>query len=596
MTNDILLSKIVSSPTDTTWSQAYSTLNLYVVLSIKSQDLQENIVTSGKELLERLQREYFSLDDKSLKNIKKSVESAIGTHDENKSISIVLATINKNVLYIIIAYAGLVVIKRGEKIGEIARGENKEIVAFSGQIREGDVIILETYDFSQKIPIEKFSEILDALSVSEISENLAPVIHDHSQGTEAAIILQYKSIDSIDSEEKTSEYKSQGSQELDETEESQSVDNGKGGIALLDRLKALDIKSLFLSFGRKKLIIISIILLIILFSLSIIFEKSRQENARREQIFSEILSPIQKKSDEADALISLNKALALSEFENIKTTLENQRRSFKEGTSQRKKIDEFIGKVEGKIGELGEGSAISNQKIIFEKVHFVSFRDGKLVAANKDGKIFLLSAAGEVEEESDSENKNVQAITSDDNYVFILGDEGITRTIKSSGKTTSIVKSPDATISLDPFGSNLYGLNTSDKTVDKYSGSSFARSDYLTQGLILKNPISMSIDGSVWIIDDGKVRKFTRGKEDNFSLPEVGAEISSNSQIFTDIDYTNIYILDKKTARIMSVSKNGELENQYAWSSLSNATSFAVDEKGKKIYVVIDNKLHSFDL
>src|SRR3989344_2869060 len=70
MDQNILLSKVVANPTDTTWAQAYSTLNLYIVLSIRSEDAEAGIVTSGKELLEKIQREYFSLDDKNITNIK----------------------------------------------------------------------------------------------------------------------------------------------------------------------------------------------------------------------------------------------------------------------------------------------------------------------------------------------------------------------------------------------------------------------------------------------------------------------------------------------------------------------------------------------
>ena len=102
MDANILLSKIVANPTDTTWAQVYSTLNLYVVMSIKSEEKSESLVTDGKELLERIQREYFSLDTKDLKSIKESIEKAVEPI-KDKNVSIVLATINENVLYIVTA-------------------------------------------------------------------------------------------------------------------------------------------------------------------------------------------------------------------------------------------------------------------------------------------------------------------------------------------------------------------------------------------------------------------------------------------------------------------------------------------------------------
>jgi hypothetical protein len=97
-------------------------------------------------------------------------------------------------------------------------------------------------------------------------------------------------------------------------------------------------------------------------------------------------------------------------------------------------------------------------------------------------------------------------------------------------------------------------------------------------------------------MDGGKVRKFTRGTEDTFSISGLTRDLSSDSQVFTSIDYANIYILDKSTSRIISISKSGEVKNQYVSKELANASSFAVDEEGKKIYVVISNKLYSFDL
>src|SRR3972149_2979324 len=145
MDQNILLSKLVANPTDTTWAQAYSTLNLYIVLSIKSENASGGIVTSGKELLEKIQREYFSLDDKSLANIKKTTDNSLADVAK-ESISIVLTTIHEGMFYIVIKGTGEVILKRGGKIGSIARGEEEVVAAFSGKIQADDIIILETED------------------------------------------------------------------------------------------------------------------------------------------------------------------------------------------------------------------------------------------------------------------------------------------------------------------------------------------------------------------------------------------------------------------------------------------------------------------
>lgn len=585
---NILLSKIVANPGETTWSQAYSTLNLYIVLSIKSETAEASIVNAGKELLEKIQREYFSLDQKSLKNIKEALGNATAEH-ENQRISVVLATITNTILYIVIAGFGTVILKRGEKIGAIAEGEDGNVLSFSGELAPDDIVVLETEDFSKKIPISKLSANIDSLAVSEISESLAPLIHEESQGTEAAIAIQYKKAEEV----------SQGAEEENAQEHKEKVSDTKYFSAPKFNLSfpKLNISNLS-SLGRKNLIIVAIILLVVVLLGSVGFEKIRQENAKRKMILSEIIDPAQEKFDEAVALASLNKGLALGEFEDIKRALEDQSAKLKEGSSERKKLDEFIGKVEGKIGELSQGAALANQKLIFDKeADFVGFRDGTLfVIKAQSGEITLISTGGKVQKSAKSENKNIESLASDSNAIYTYGNSGITKTDQKSGKTTIATEDAQALISLDTFGSNLYGLNAKTKTVDKYANGSSTRSDYFKTDVTLNNPVSMAIDSSVWIIDSGKVRKFTKGAEETFTLSGLTKDISQNAKILTGPDYENVYILDKDTNRIISISKSGEVQNQYVSKNLSDATSFAVDESGGKIYVVIANKLYSFDL
>ncbi len=596
MDKNVLLSKIVANPTESTWSQAYSTLNLYIVLSITSQEPDENIVTAGKELLERLQREYFSLDEKHLDNIKKSVENAIEPVDSKKTISLVLATINETFLYIVLASKGSVVLRRHGKVAEIAKGEEGVVSAFSGEIKSEDVIILETESFSQKIGVEKLSETLDHLSVSEISENLAPAIHNESTGSEAAIILQYRdmTIESapIDTpvlapteeiQNKTT-VTSEETPTIKEPEIEQPIKNG--------RIPKIALPSL----GKKKIIIFAILALAIVLIGSIIVDRSRQENAKANEVLAGVLEPGQKKYDEAEALLSLNKGLALEEFEELKSTLETERGKFKQDSEQRKKLDEFIGRVEGKIGEIGGGATVSNQKQIFEDVEIVQYKEETLIAAGSDGKVTILTKEGEADDEIETDNGGITAMSADASSIFVLGDDGISKITKSNGTKSVIVDNPETTVSIDNFGSNLYGLNTKDKTVDKYSGSSYTKGEYFAEDVTLSDPVSMAIDGSIWIIDDGKIRKFTRGKEDSFSVTGLSKDLNEKSIIFTSAEYTNLYVLDPQNMRLIIISKSGQVENQINWKDLSNATSIAVDEEENTAYVVISNKLFSFTL
>ncbi len=601
MDPNILLSKIVASPTESTWAQVYSTLNLYIALSISAEDAKEGIVGAGKELLERIQREYFSLDEKNLKNVKESIDKATSEITDKKQISVVLTTIKDDVLYIVIAGSGSVVLKRNGKLGVIGTGDENETAAFSGKIIDNDIIILETGDFAKKVSVTKLTETLDHLEVDDISENLAPFLHEESTGGEAAIILHYKSgatkeddvIPEVSTPEKKEDLNEEPSEEnvQDEEEANPARKPFKiPGISLPKNLFKID---------TKRIVILLIIVFVIILAGSIMVDRTRQESSKRQAVLAEILTPAQKKYDEADALINLNKGLALDEFTQLKSSLDGSQNQIKEGTPERKKLDDFIGRVEGKIGELGAGATLSNQKVIFDKgTDLVEFKGTQLITVKSStGELNLLSTDGTSQKTYQTKNTNAKAITQDDGSVYVFGDLGVTKTDKSAGKTTTPIKDISNTTSIDTFGSNLYGLNTKTKTIDKYVGDTTPRSDYFKDSITLNNPVSMSIEGSIFIIDNGKIRRFTKGAETTFTVSGLTKELSSDSQIYTDTGDTNVYALDHAATRIVAIAKDsGTVANQYVSGNLTSATSFAVDEKNKKIFVVISGKLYSFDL
>lgn len=596
MDANILLSKIVANPTESTWSQVYSTINLYVALSLRRGESEEkaekdeSMVSAGKELLERIQREYFSQDEKSLENIKKSIEEATSDIADKTRISVALATVSGDNLYIVTVSSSQVVLKRKGKIGIVAKGNLGEIDAFSGKIRGNDIIILETRDFAERLPISKLSSLLDDLGVTEIAENLAPIVESEAGGGEAAIILQYKKFEQEaaiipDAKEEYEETSSEAHKETKQTLPKITIPK-----------IALPVN--FASFGKRKITIVTIFILVVILFGSIIFERERQNTAKRQAVLAEILTPAEKKFEEANALLALNRGLALDEFNQIKETLAGSQDKLSENSPERKKLDAFIGKVEEKIGELGAGSTLANQKLIYEKyTDYVEFKGKMLSVIKKDtGEISILSPNGGLEKSATTKNNNVKAVAGDDGSIYIIGEAGVSK-IDKSGKTTNQIKDISNTIAIDVFGSNLYGLNSKNKTIDKYVGQESPRTDYFKGSVTLDNPVSMSIDGSIWIIDSEKIRKFTKGTEDTFTVSGLTKDLSNSSQIFTSPDYASLYVLDPKTTRIIAILKSdGSVKNQYVSKGLANASSFAVDESGKKIFVVISNKLYSFDL
>ncbi len=602
MNQDVLLSKIVASPTESTWSQAYSTLNVYVALSVE-QEGQESIAALGKELLERIQREFFALDQKNLDTIKEAV-SAASEVTQGSKYSIVLTTITNSTLYIVIAGEGSVVIRRGEKLGVVASGEEGKIEAFSGPLKHDDIIILETGDFQKRVPMETISKTLDHLEVSEISENLAPMLHENAKGTEAAIILQYKN---LSQNEETKEALPQEKHEkiTDENPNEESAPQEPPRKISLPsfRLPSIPINNLFKLKKGKGIIGIAIVVILIILGSSLFVAGKKKEEQKREVALSQFLSPLQKKYDEAVSLLDLNKGLALDEFSQVKDALDKSSLSFPKDSTQQKKLSEFIKKVSDKLSSLEASSTLTNQKVFFDatsqdikEISLITTKGGDMVVANKNGSIDVLDSSGKVKKAIKTK-ESVDYMNSDSSNIYAVSGSNLVKIDKKSGAEVNITKSAPSSAGIDSFYSNVYVLNTKDSTVDKYQAPDFSKKAYFQSGITLDGPTSISIDSSIWITQSGgQVRRFTKGAEDAFSIKNLSKPLGKDTTIFTDQDYNNIYVLDKANARIIVIDKEGNYKTQYNSKDLAKTTSFVIDEKGKKGHIVSDNKIVSFDL
>ena len=61
------------------------------------------------------------------------------------------------------------------------------VTGFSGPLQHNDVLILQTHDFATKIPLTTLRENIATSNISEMAENLAPLLHEGATGAEAAI-------------------------------------------------------------------------------------------------------------------------------------------------------------------------------------------------------------------------------------------------------------------------------------------------------------------------------------------------------------------------------------------------------------------------
>lgn len=625
MNQDILLSKIVPNPTDTTWAQAYTTLNVYITLSIEDQSGKAHVTTHGKELLEKLQREFFALDDKSLENIKKAVGNVTKTITEEYSYSMIVGAIVGDVLYIVIGSSGQVAIKRNDSSGIIATGVEGELHGFSGKLQHDDVIIFETGDFAKKLPLTELSEYLNSSDVAQIAENITPMVHDGSKGTECAIIIQFKDLSGIKkSEEK--DFSIDDSDEIEEKDQEEKIEKDEysaedlwtkephenRGIEEISEEENIEeetqrvkkplipFKIPKIAFGKKTLVAGVVILLIAVLVGSIGYTGYLKTQEKNLAEFNKIYTPAKEKFDEGEKLESLNKSLALEDFNASAALTKDALGKFPKGSTEYQKLSDLQSKIDSKISGLGGGSSAKNIKEFLKpsgdlkSITAITAKGGTLLVLDKSGKqVATISTDGKIKKTYDIDEGD-SYISSDDKFIYTMGDT-VTSIDRGNGEVKQIFKDVKGS-SFDIFGSNVYTLSGSD--ILKYKAPAYEEASYFTDKPSFKStPTDISISGPIWVLEaNGGVERFTKGKNDDISISGLTGAIADGAKIYADPDNTNVYIMDVKNQRVVVLNDEGVYQNQYEGSFIKDGISFAIDEKNKTGYVVSGNSIYSFEL
>lgn len=623
-------SKVVATPTELAWSQAYSAGSLFAAISLHSDSPplteEESLATLGKDLISTLESEFFTIENKDLESIKQAIAATFSRVKEGVTSSFVVCFLNDNVLYLYASGGGKAVLKRGEKIGTVLEGEDGgNIKSASGYVQDKDIIILQTKPFLRIIPSATLASSLDKNTPAEITEELAPHVHDKSEGGASAIVLSYNEgvvseteVEGIAAAAAVGAATSEVNEELDKsidepennieptpaTQSSEEISDvvkpttpQPAAAPPIENLPPKDLgnpaesTSSFLSdqkprrrlsagFGigglrrmprRRRLILIIGILLVAIILIASIFALVNMRNSNTEELFNGIYNEAKEKYDEGQSLKDLNASLAQENFQQAQEILVENQDTFPEGSSEDEQIEALLAQVNNELGGSDSSGGTSSQATEVDK-----------------SESQILSVA--------IDNPDANYFTQNEDFIYFLNSNGVNRLDKGNSQEEEIIeKDWDEEGGIGVFGSNVYVL---DKTENIFkfvpSGNNYTKSNYITSGTPdLEDSAAMAIDGSIYVLaNDGSIKKFTRGGEESFSITGLEKGLSGPTSIVTAEEMNNIYILDRGNSRIVVIDKDGSFVKAYSADILKNARDIDPQETNNAIYVLSGDKVY----
>jgi hypothetical protein len=590
---NITFAKIVANPNLYSWSQVYNSGKLFAVLSLESHEDSEekdqlNVI--GKDILDVLEQEYYSLESKDLDTIEKAVLVTSEKIPQNIICSFVVGAFVNSVLYVYIVGNGKIALKRSGNLGNLLEASDQKpdsIKKASGYLQDDDVLILQTKQFSNIVSISTLSEFLDSHSPADAAENIAPLVHEKEEAGAAAIIIAYKSPaveqdvlapikEDILEETEEEDIASKQDEKPNSPFYSSNIDSKDGFVKKIKNLLSPAKISLKPDLNHPRKVILTIVLVIIIvFAGSVFFAIKKQENSKVLSLFNSVYPEASKKYDEGKGLMDLNQNLARDSFSEAKRILDDSKNKFPKDSTQEKQILDLLSKVNSELNSTS-GVESSNAKEI-----------------SNSSNDFL-----------NSETKNDAIYFSyDDKKIYGLTSENIFSLNKDGSNKETLIKNDNSWedgIAVYPYNGNVYVLDKKSDQIIKFvaADSGFSESNYFSDTKPdLSNAVSMAIDSSVYILySNGNIEKFTKGKSETFSVTGLDTKLSAPKRIFTTKDLDNIYILDNGNSRVVVLDKTGVYKAQYQASVIKAAEDFDVSEEDKKIQILSKDKLYEITL
>lgn len=568
--------------------------------------ISDDAFTKGRQILSELEDYYFEFEGTVSEKLNAVFRAAESKFPQGSDFSLCLAVVVGKVLYIIGKGQVEVYLKRADKLSSLLSvGTPSQLI--SGFVSPGDKLLFATNSLisflgpdlekSLDLPIEMFEEEIGSrIGVSDLE----------NQGLAALAVIV---------SEEDAEISSFPSQEANK----EAVEDLPGRQSQFSPGKAINlgrIKGLVMGIGayfpknnKARLILGSILIVIIVLGIGFKYKSSRDKEAEAQ--FNQILQQAKDDFNGAKGLGS-NPVEAKNKLESAKEKV-NKALLIKPKDSR---AEDFKKQIENDAPSILQQSSVADFPVFLDmdlvkknfRADYISLSAGKLLLLDPGIKtlvaVDLAKKSNQILAGSESLG-DAAAFSLNGKMAFIFSkDKGILRVDATNQKIVTVAKKDKSWGDIKDiyaFAGNVYLLDANGQ-IWKYlptpDGYSDAR-EYLAKDTKADfgNALRMQIESSVYVLKSGgEILRFTKGDKDNFSYAGLPSGVKDPKSIFTSSDTDNLYVLDSGNSRLLILTKTGSFKGQITGDKFKTATDLAVDEVGKKVYLLEGGKIYSADL
>lgn len=238
-----------------------------------------------------------------------------------------------------------------------------------------------------------------------------------------------------------------------------------------------------------------------------------------------------------------------------------------------------------------------NGNILITSAGLITFTKSSIVlfdANNKEKEYQIPSGQGSIIKASFMNDLSLVLIITDQNKVISfspISQKFADNNINLLGKASE-----------DFFGTYMtymYVLDSAAGQIYRYpraEGGFGEKTNWLKSQAQFSKASSLAIDDNIYVADGKQIVKFFKGAPQQMKFESSQTSINYDL-IYTSIDSTSLYTLDRLNSRIIVFAKDsGNITAQYHSEKLKDSTSFTIDEKNKTAYMTTTSELISISL
>ncbi|MBI5127402.1 hypothetical protein HZA76_03015 [Candidatus Roizmanbacteria bacterium] len=555
--------------------------NLFFVIEIGS-GISEEV---GHRVLDFVKEKIKGTRINNLSDFENFIINIIKEKNLPAGFSLASAYLKDSILYLKTSGSGEVYIRRKGKLGLLIEGD----ATASGPVEDMDFFIFVTENFLNLVlGRQGLEKTFDHRSPTEIIDEITPGLKAKQDIGAVALFVNLKKI------------------------HDESFTGFPGGeveevMAFSWKDRLISTKQYLQAIGRQKtLTFITVFVLFLILLWSVVLGYQRRTSAGAQNKIKLARELVTQKLSTAEDVAYLNMSRALILISESKEEVAKLKKEIGDKRKEAVELEQLVKETENKIlkKEMRQYSeffdlGVDDKNASGNRIYL----DGEtaFILDNKRSMIYKLSLEKKsLQKDRKSEVKSASLVAGFETETFFYAKGSGVFRIDKEGKLKKVIDNDKDWVEISGiylYNGNIYLLDRGRDEVWKYlrgEDGYGSKNSYFESGqaIDLSSINSLGIDGSVYLVGDSIVIKYTSGLRDGFKI-DLPDEDTSFSKVFTAKDLEKIYLWDKSKAVVYVLSKTGEYIEQVNSEILSKGSDMIVYKE--KIYILVGNKIFKIE-